>query len=55
MIVDLYKMHCKEINIEISLYNYHFGHLIKTKQIRNWKYFNRKELLKRFGHLFHLI
>ena len=53
--MDLYKMHCSEINIEISLYNYHFGHLIKTKQIRNWRYCNWREMLKRFGHLFHLI
>ena len=38
MILDIRKMHFKEINIKNRVYNYYFDYLIKAKKIRNKKY-----------------
>ena len=36
-IVDIYKTYFSEINIENSVYSYHFDNLMKTKQEKNNK------------------
>ena len=41
MIVNIYKMQFKEINIKNKLYKYYFDYLIKAKKNRNKKYFNQ--------------
>ena len=42
MIVNIYKMQFKEINIKNRLYKYYFDYLIKAKKKnRNKKYFNQ--------------
>ena len=45
MIVNIYKMQFKEINIKNKLYKYYFDYLIKAKKNRNKKYFNQWEKL----------
>ena len=39
MIVGIYKIRFKEINFKYTVYIYYFNILVKTKKIRNLKYF----------------
>ena len=41
MVMGIYKMHIKEINIKSRVCNYYFDNLIKAKKVETKKYFNQ--------------
>ena len=46
MVVELYKMHFKEINIKNRVYNYYFDNLFKAKKLETKNILNDKKSCK---------